>query len=344
MIGKALYVIYDQMFRPIPPVEVADLTGKTIVVTGANTGMGLEAAKHFARMNPTRLILACRSEERGNAALSTIKETTGCQTAELWLLDLSKFSSVIAFANKFEVEGVKLDILVANAAVGKTVYETTSDGWEETFQVNCLSTSLLWLLLLPRMIEASKASPGSHPRIVTVTSESHEWLNLEDAVYSAPSPLRFVSAKDRCTSPRMMNMEIYYESKLVNLFLTFSLSELLKNTPIIATSVTPGYCNSELTRHFVGVAAHATQMMQRLFARTAEEGARQLVFGAVGEAADPQKLRGAYISLHKVLTPSDHMLGDAGMARRDALWNDLIRELSAIDERVPDILRSLETV
>lgn len=107
---------------------------------------------------------------------------------------------------------------------------------------------------------------------------------------------------------------------VVNLFLTFSLSELLKNTPIIATSVTPGYCNSELTRHFVGVAAHATQMMQRLFARTAEEGARQLVFGAVGEAADPQKLRGAYISLHKVLTPSDHMLGDAGMARRDALW------------------------
>lgn len=64
--------------------------------------------------------------------LLAIKETTGCQTAELWLLDLSKFSSVIAFANKFEVEGVKLDILVANAAVGKTVYETTSDGWEET--------------------------------------------------------------------------------------------------------------------------------------------------------------------------------------------------------------------
>ncbi|KAG6874586.1 hypothetical protein C0993_000280, partial [Termitomyces sp. T159_Od127] len=99
-----------------PPVETADLTGKTVMVIGANVGSGLEATKHFARMNPARLI----------------QQETGYEAAETWIVDLSEFSSVIAFADKFEKDGGRLDILLANAAVLPDKSMSTSDGWERT--------------------------------------------------------------------------------------------------------------------------------------------------------------------------------------------------------------------
>ena len=71
MAKKTQMTIVKDQFVKIPPVATADLTGQTVVVVGANTGLGFEAAKHFSRMSPEKLILACRNEERGNAALSS---------------------------------------------------------------------------------------------------------------------------------------------------------------------------------------------------------------------------------------------------------------------------------
>lgn len=135
-------------WRKIPPVVKQDLSGKTVVVTGANTGLGFEASKHFASMNPARLILACRSKERGEQAIkgdcpflsriirllsfAEIEAATGYKTAELWLLDLSKFASVVEFADKFEKDGGKIDLLIANAGVVLPEYHATSDGHEDT--------------------------------------------------------------------------------------------------------------------------------------------------------------------------------------------------------------------
>lgn len=65
-----LSFFHDQLIDKVPPVATADLTGQTVVVVGANTGLGFEAAKHFARMKPGKLVLACRNEEKGNAAVS----------------------------------------------------------------------------------------------------------------------------------------------------------------------------------------------------------------------------------------------------------------------------------
>ena len=142
-----LKFVSDQLWKVHPVVHV-DLTGKTVVVVGANVGLGFEAAKYFAKMNPKRLVLACRSQEKGQAAVQGKREpklngvpsilisslaiqATGFKNAELALVDLSKFASVSAFADAFIRDGSQIDILMYNAAVGFPYYVSTVDGWEE---------------------------------------------------------------------------------------------------------------------------------------------------------------------------------------------------------------------
>ncbi|KAJ7671217.1 hypothetical protein B0H17DRAFT_1209073 [Mycena rosella] len=112
-------------FAKPPSVTKADLTGKTGIVLGANTGLGFEATKHFARMNPGWLILACRSQSKGLAALEQVKADTGFKNAELWITDLSDFASAKSFADKFEQDGGRLDVLVENAGLAPTAYEAS---------------------------------------------------------------------------------------------------------------------------------------------------------------------------------------------------------------------------
>ncbi|KAG7444369.1 uncharacterized protein BT62DRAFT_921191 [Guyanagaster necrorhizus] len=115
-------------------------------------------------MNPGRIILACWSEERGQAALEGPRNDTGYQKAELWLVDLSRFSSVTAFANKFEADGGHLDIHVLNAGIAPDkIYRPTSDGWESSLQINNIASSLLasstYFFVTPfRLVHQSQSS------------------------------------------------------------------------------------------------------------------------------------------------------------------------------------------
>jgi retinol dehydrogenase-12 len=138
--------IQDQ-WRKVKPVEHADLTGKTVVVVGANVGLGFEAAKHFASMNPKRLVLGCRSQEKGQAAIQGKRavylvwlplicpwqaiQATGFKDVELGLVDLGQFASISAFADTFVRDNAQIDILVYNAGVALLQYSTSKDGWEE---------------------------------------------------------------------------------------------------------------------------------------------------------------------------------------------------------------------
>ena len=142
---KTLLSFVVDQWSTVPAVENVDLTGKTVVIVGANAGIGFEAAKHVARMNPAKLILACRSESKGVAAVSgefppsalfpcsclqEIESATGFKSCELWIVDLADFSSVTRFAERFQRECDRLDILIMNAAILPWGYEETVDGWE----------------------------------------------------------------------------------------------------------------------------------------------------------------------------------------------------------------------
>ncbi|KAL0957452.1 hypothetical protein HGRIS_001249 [Hohenbuehelia grisea] len=145
-------------------------------------------------MGPARLILACRSEARGLAAIQHLKESTGYDKAELMLVELSQFSSVKALADKVEAEVENLDLLVLNAAIIATSFEVTEDGYEKSLQVNNLSLDLISLRLLPKMLETA-AIRTETPRIVVVSSEMHQFGDIPDLLLNDPSILEHWSSE-----------------------------------------------------------------------------------------------------------------------------------------------------
>ncbi|TFK39479.1 short-chain dehydrogenase [Crucibulum laeve] len=331
-----LSLVWDQ-WKKVPPVAVADLQGKTVVVLGANAGIGFEAAKHFAKMNPGRIILACRSQARGQEALQCLKSETGYEKAELWIVDLAEFSSVKAFADKFEKDGGRLDVLVENAGMAPpfdNTAEFTIDGWE---QVNNLGPSLLAFLLLPRMLQTAKKY-ATTPRLIIVTSGSSLNSTLEDALINSDKPLRTFGSKEYCTKS-VMGSRRYYDTKLLNVLFTRALSDRLQTNSLIVNTVNPGFCYSELRRNMPsGIAAAGIWLMERAMARTAEEGSRQLVWAAVGGDDQLDDLRGAFINNLEVCEAGDFIISDKGKSVQEKLWLDLVDELSAIDSRVRGIV------
>ncbi|KAG2018640.1 hypothetical protein CC2G_008058 [Coprinopsis cinerea AmutBmut pab1-1] len=304
----------------VPPVLTADLSGKTVIVTGGNGGIGYETVKHFAKMNAGNIVIACRSREKGEAAVAKLKEETGYSNAQVRLLDLAKFT---------------------NASIATFDYRTTQDGWEETLQVNNLSTLLCCILLVPILLRTGEQFK-SQPRIVIVGSGVHYYQSgLDENVIHAADPLKMFSSAEYCKKSVMATR--YYDSKLLSLFITRSLAEVLKNTPIIANVVDPGFCYSDLRREASRIQQFAFKMLEKFMARTTEEGSRQLVWAALAQEEGGLKLRGAYVDSMAVVEPSDYSISHKGLRAQEVLWAAMVKELGKVDSRMTHILNSLST-
>ncbi|KAJ6485601.1 hypothetical protein C8R45DRAFT_903286 [Mycena sanguinolenta] len=324
-------------WRRQPSVLKVDLAGKTVIVLGANTGIGFEAAKHFATMNPGRLILACRSQSKGQAALAKLKADTGYSKAELWIIDLADFSSVKQFVDKFERDGGRLDILVENAAIGSFKYVPTTDKWDLSLQVNHLSTSLLALLLLPAMVRTAEQH-STVPRIVVVSSGAFHWVKVNKSVYEDPEVLKTLGGAQYCSDPKNMQGR-YPLTKLFNVLFVRAMNDrLLPSTPLVVNAVNPGYCYSELRREFSGAMAAFDWLMERALAFSAEVGSRRLIWAALSHPNEPDKLRGEFLSDFQVEEVSDFVLSAEGAKMQDHSWDDLVDILGKVDARVTVIV------
>ncbi|KAF7345417.1 WW domain-containing oxidoreductase [Mycena venus] len=328
--------IVDQ-WRRQPPALKADLAGKTVVILGANTGIGFEASKHFATMNPQKLILACRSQSKGQAAVAKLKAETGYSKAELWIIDLADFSSVRQFADRFEREAGRLDILVENAAIGSFTYTPTKDNWDISLQVNHLSTSLLALLLLPAMIRTAQRH-STTPRLVVVSSGAHHWVEVDKKLYENPDVLKTLGGAEYCSNPKNMQGR-YPLTKLFNIFFVRALNTRLPpSTSLVVNAVDPGYCYSELRREFSGMMAVFDWLMEKALAFSAEVGSRRLVWAALSHQDQPEKLRGEYSSNFNIMEVSDFALSPEGVRMQDRSWVELVEILGKVDPRVTAIV------
>jgi NAD(P)-dependent dehydrogenase (short-subunit alcohol dehydrogenase family) len=155
--------------------EIAHMAGRTVLITGATSGIGLEAARTLARMG-ARVVLGVRDPARGSAVSLEISRRGG--SAEVLRLDLSSLASTREAAARFSASHDRLDVLINNAGTAVARRELTADGHERTWQTNFLSQFLLTRLLLPVLRRAEK------PRIVNVGSDAHrtgrlDWNDLE---------------------------------------------------------------------------------------------------------------------------------------------------------------------
>ena len=209
----------------------ADLSGKTIVVTGGNSGIGKESAIALARMG-AHVVMTARNAEKGRAALEELRTrtsgTTG--TAEVADLDLGSFASVRSFADGLMQRHQRIDVLVNNAGVVSTRREETREGFELTFGVNHLGHFLLTTLLLDRL----RASAPS--RVVTVASGAHR---------GARSGLDF---DDLQATRRYRAMRAYAASKLANIYFARELARRLGGTGVTSNSLHPGFVASNFAR------------------------------------------------------------------------------------------------
>ena len=207
----------------------AMLDGKTVIITGGNTGIGKETAIDLAKRN-ARIIVACRSQEKGKKAEVDIRRESGSSDVHFHQMDLSSFQSIRKFAKEVLSEESRIDILINNAGVMYCPFGKTEDGFETQFGVNHLGHFLLTNLLLDKIKQAPEG------RIVVVSSIGHTFASKLD--------LDTINSEAHY-SP----YDAYHESKLANVLFTKALAKRLVGTNVTANSLHPGGVNTELQRH-----------------------------------------------------------------------------------------------
>jgi NAD(P)-dependent dehydrogenase (short-subunit alcohol dehydrogenase family) len=214
-------------------------TGKTVIVTGSNTGLGKEAARHIARLGAAKLILAVRSLDKGEAAKADIEQTIGCgkYIVQVWHLGMASYSSVLKFAERAERDLETVDVLLANAAIA-TARFTLAEGNESTLTVNVISTLLLVLTMLPKM-KATAEKSGSTPVISIISSGAHAGASFAER--SAPEGKLFATMNE---GDDFDGMQRYPTSKLLEVFCVKHIGEHHPNTQVAINEVDPGFCHS----------------------------------------------------------------------------------------------------
>jgi len=197
-----------------------DMSGKTVVITGANSGIGLATAIALAKQN-AEVVITARDAGRGAAAIDTIKTQSG-KSAELVVFDLGDMSSVRKGAAEILERTERIDVLVNNAGIVLTERQETAVGLEKTFAVNHLGPFLLTQLLTERLTESAPS------RIVNVSSAAHKGAK------------RGLDFDDLQSKKSYAGMKVYSLSKLANLYFTAELSERLSGKGVIANSLHPG--------------------------------------------------------------------------------------------------------
>ena len=269
------------------------IEGKTVVITGANSGIGKATAMALAKMGAS-LILLCRNASTAETTRREITERTGNQNVELIQLDLTDFDTVRTAAESVTGMSSGIDVLLNNAGGMFSDRRLTQNGYEYTFTMNHLGHFLLTNLLLPEL----KAAPTS--RIINVSSAAHLQGHL--------------NFNDLMMENGYSGFKAYTQAKLANVIFTKSLTRMLTNTNVSAFSLHPGVVNTNFGAASKGFFKFLIALV-RPFMLTPEKGAQT----SVHLASEPriESYTGAYWSKKKV---AQHNLEADDLKIQDQLW------------------------
>jgi NAD(P)-dependent dehydrogenase (short-subunit alcohol dehydrogenase family) len=278
---------------------MSDMQGKTVLITGANQGIGKASAVVLGKLG-AKLVLVCRSADKGRTAAGDI-ERAGAKSVELLVGDMGSQADIRRVAAEVKAKHDRLDVLLNNAGVLVTSRRTTVDGIEETFAVNHLGYFLLTNLLLDLL------KAGERSRVVSVSSEAHRRAKMhwEDLQFKTTSYSAFAA---------------YGQSKLANILFTRSLARRLAGTGVTANCLHPGVIASGFGQTYGGVISLLIKVA-RPFMITTEQGAQTSVF--LASSPDVEGVTGKYFDKCKERQPNRQALDDAAPERLWAVSEEL---------------------
>ncbi len=296
--------------------DIPDQTGRTAVITGANTGLGYETAAALAAAG-AHVVLAVRNTDKGQAAADLISRRSPGASVAVQELDLTSLESIRAAAEQLRAAHDSIELLINNAGVMFTPRSTTKDGFELQFGTNHLGHFAFTGLLLDHIV----AAPGS--RVVTVSSVGHRF---------ARNGIRF---DDLQWEKDYSRVGAYGQAKLANLMFTYELQRRLRGTGTIAAAAHPGGSRTELTRNLPPLLGAVTKLAEPLF-QPAEMGA----LPQLRAATDPGVIGGQYFGPdgfgeqrgYPVVVASTRVSHDIAAQKR--LWT-VSEQLTGVTFRVP---------
>jgi NAD(P)-dependent dehydrogenase (short-subunit alcohol dehydrogenase family) len=288
--------------------DIPDQSGRTVVVTGANSGLGLITARELARAGAT-VVLACRNLEKGQRALTDVQQVAAADAApRLEALDLSSLDSVREFAERLDASLSQLDLLINNAGVMAPPRRLTKDGFESQFGTNHLGHFALTGRLLGLL---SAGQPGSDTRVVTLSSTAHR--------------VGTIKFEDLQRERRYNNWLAYGQSKLANLMFAFELQRRASaaGSDVRSLAAHPGYSATNLQT------AGPSRFYEKWFgmlgnlviAQSAEKGALPTLYAATV----PDLPGGTFIGPDGIgeTRGNPHVVSGVGKAYDEETWQRL---------------------
>ena len=287
------------------------LDGKNVVITGATSGIGTEAAIEIARMNPC-LVLPVRNMGKGEQVKKQIIAESGNPSVYLMKCDLASFDSIRDFAREYKKRFSGLHLLINNAGIWEYKRGETEDGIERTFGVNHLGPFLLTNLLLDEI------RSGVPARIINVSSEAHRYTGMN---FNDPEGKK-----------KFSTFKAYGQSKLANILFTRYLAQMLREDGVTVNCMHPGFVATNL---FDRIAPFLRPVFG-LFMKTPRQGAETIVFLASSPGVDGST--GGYYVNRKKKNPSRAALDDEAAKK---LWI-LSNQYTGIEETNPPVKFSVK--
>ncbi|RGP65988.1 retinol dehydrogenase 11 [Fusarium longipes] len=283
MAPKSLDLVADdfrflssQFTKPVPLPDDLSLTESTIIITGANTGIGYATAEKLLSLSLKRLIIAVRSISKGESAAATLRAQHPRAEILVWQVDMLSYKSVQDFANKCKTLD-RIDVAILNAGAQWNRFELSPEGHESSFQINYLSTVLLTTLLLPTLKQ--KAPAGQPGRVTIVNSGTSLTAGFPNA--NDDSVLAFYDNKTYF-SEGVNPMPSYAKHKALAHFWIYKLAERLSPDDVIVNLVDPGLVrNTGLQQQGNVVVRSIGKVIGWLLARSLDMGASTLVQAGV---------------------------------------------------------------
>ncbi|PQE07435.1 hypothetical protein CJF30_00007178 [Rutstroemia sp. NJR-2017a BBW] len=299
--------------------DIPDLSGKVILVTGGNVGLGLETILQLSKHNPSRIYLVARTQSKAESAIQEIQSKVPNAPISFLHCDLTSLPSVQKCAQEFNSRETRLDLLILNAGVMALPPGTTEQGYEIQFGTNHVGHALLTKLLLPTLLKTTEQK-DSDVRVVALSSAGH--------VLAPSQGIVFEQLKSEMKS--YYTFRKYGQSKLANILFAKALQKRYGDKGITAVSVHPGVVNTNLYTTMLGgfgPVGKVVGMTQGFFYTSQQDGAKNQLWAAVGKkgAGKGEVSPGEYFC--PVGTPGQgtKISGDEKLA--DELWEWTEKEL-----------------